>query len=104
MLMNHCEYLDLVQNIKQEIQHAQYKAALSVNKELIELYYHIGQLINEHKTWGSKFIENLAADIKLSFPDAKGYSVRYLKYMAKFAATYPDEQFVQQAVAQITKM
>ena len=101
MLMNNNEYLDLVQNIKQEIQHAQYKAALSVNKELIGLYYNIGQLINEHKTWGSKFIENLAADIKLSFPDAKGYSVRNLKYMAKFAATYTDEQFVQQAVAQI---
>ena len=101
MLMNNNEYLDLVQNIKQEIQHAQYKAALSVNKELIGLYYNIGQLINAHKTWGSKFIDNLAADIKLSFPDAKGYSVRNLKYMAKFAATYPDEEFVQQAVAQI---
>ena len=101
MLINNNEYLDLVQSIKQEIQHAQYKAALSVNKELIGLYYNIGQLINEHKTWGSKFIENLAADIKLSFPDAKGYSVRNLKYMAKFAATYPDAEFVQQAVAQI---
>ncbi len=88
MLMNNNEYLDLMQNIKHEIQHTQYKAALSVNKELIGLYYNIGQMINEHKTWGSKFFENLAADIKLLFPDAKGYSVRNLKYMAKFAATY----------------
>ena len=102
MLMNNNEYLDLVQNIKQEIQHAQYKAALSVNKELIGLYYNIGQLINEHKTWGSKFIENLAADIKLSFPDAKGYSVRNLKYMAKFALRFPDIEIVQAALAQIT--
>ena len=102
MLMNNNEYLNLVQNIKQEIQHAQYKAALSVNKELIGLYYNIGQLINEHKTWGSKFIENLAADIKLSFPDAKGYSVRNLKYMAKFALRFPDFEIVQAALAQIT--
>lgn len=101
MLMNNNEYLDIVQTIKQEIQHAQYKATLSVNKELIMLYYNIGKLINEHKSWGNKFIENLASDIRLSFPNAKGYSVRNLKYMAKFAATYPDEQFVQQAVAQI---
>ena len=35
MLMNNNEYLDLVQTIKQEIQQAQYKATLSVNKELI---------------------------------------------------------------------
>ena len=58
-------------------------------------------MINENKTLGSKFIENLAADIRISFPNVKGYSVRNLKYMAKFAETYPDETFVQQAVAQI---
>ncbi len=49
MLMNNNEYLDLVQTIKQEIQQAQYKATLSVNKELIMLYYNIGKIINEHK-------------------------------------------------------
>ncbi len=101
MLMNSNEYLDLVQMIKQEIKRAQYKSALSVNKEMIMLYHSIGRLINERKSWGNKFIENLAADIRLSFPEVKGYSVRNLKYMAKFAATYENEQFVQQAVAQI---
>lgn len=78
MLMNNNEYLDLVQTIKQEIQQAQYKATLSVNKELIMLYYNIGKIINEHKSWGNKFIENLAADIKLSFPNAKGYSMKFV--------------------------
>ena len=52
--------------------------------------------------WGNKFIENLAADIKLEFPDVTGYSVRNLKYMAKFAETYPDLQFVQTVSAQIS--
>ena len=65
------------------------------------LYYNIGKIINEHKTWGNKFIENLAADIRISFPDSKGYSVRNLKYMSKFAAEYPDEEFVQTVSAQI---
>lgn len=72
MLMNSGEYLDLVQSIKQEIQSAQYRAALNVNRELICLYYDIGSAINEHKTWGNKFIENLATDIRLAFPEAKG--------------------------------
>jgi predicted nuclease of restriction endonuclease-like (RecB) superfamily len=58
-------------------------------------------VINERKTLGSKFIENLAADIRISFPNVKGYSVRNLKYMAKFAETYPDEEFVQTVSAQI---
>ncbi len=101
MLMNGSEYIEIIEAIKSEIIGAQYKAALNVNRELIMLYYHIGTVINEHKTWGNKFIENLAADIKLSFPSTKGYSVRNLKYMAKLAATYDDEEFVQQAVAQI---
>ena len=50
---------------------------------------------------GQQIVENLAADIKLEFPNATGYSVRNLKYMAKLAASYSDEIFVQQAVAQI---
>lgn len=101
MLINNNEYIEIAQKIKSEIKVAQYKAALSVNRELIMLYYNIGKIINEHKSWGSKFIDGLSSDIRLSFPDAKGYSVRNLKYMAKFAQIYPDEEFVQQAVAQI---
>ena len=85
MLMNNNEYIEIIETIKGEIRGAQYKAALSVNRELIMLYYHIGTVINEHKTWGSKFIENLAADIRIAFPNVKGYSVRNLKYMAKLA-------------------
>ena len=68
---------------------------------MLLLYYDIGCVINEHKTWGSKFIDNLAADIRLAFPKSKGYSVRNLKYMAKFAETYAEREFVQQVVAQI---
>ena len=41
MLMNNHEYLDLVQLVKQEIRQAQYKATLSVNRELIVLYHSI---------------------------------------------------------------
>ena len=101
MLMNSNEYLSIVESIKKEIRTAQYRATVRVNRELLMLYHSIGDIINKHKTWGNKFIENLAADIKLSFPDATGYSVRNLKYMAKFAAAYPSSEFVQQAVAQI---
>lgn len=102
MLMNSNEYLNIVESIKQEIRTAQYRATVSVNRELLVLYHSIGEVINEHKTWGSKFVENLAADIKISFPDATGYSVRNLKYMAKFALRFPDKEIVQAALAQIT--
>ena len=101
MLINASEYLETVEQIKTEIQAAQYKAAVSVNQKMILLYHSIGEVINSHKVWGNRFIESLAKDIKLAFPNAKGYSIRNLKYMAKFAATYPDRQFVQTVSAQI---
>ena len=102
MLMNSNEYLEIVKSIRDEIKVAQYKAAVSVNRELIMLYYNIGRVINEHKSWGNKFIDNLAADINLSVPSSTGYSVGNLKYMAKFAELYPDEEIVQASLAQIT--
>ena len=99
--MNQSEYFDVISGIKSEIRNAQYRAAVSANRELLMLYYRIGRTINEHKVWGNRFIENLSRDIQAEYPGTKGYSVRNLKYMAKFAGTYPDEQFVQQVVAQI---
>ena len=101
MLINDNKYLSIIENIKSKIGNAQFKAAVSVNRELVMLYYNIGLIINENKTWGNKFIENLARDIKLAFPNSTGYSVRNLKYMAKFAAGYPNMEFVQQVVAQL---
>lgn len=101
MLLNDNQYLSVVEEIKNKIQSARYKATVEVNRELIMLYYNIGETINIHKSWGNKFIDNLAKDIALAYPDAKGYSVRNLKYMAKFAAEFTDMEFVQQAVAQI---
>ena len=100
MLMNANEYLETVELVKQEIRTAQYRATVQVNGELLRLYHAIGTVINAHKVWGSRFVENLAADIKLSFPEMKGYSVRNLKYMAKFAEAYSADEFVQQPVAQ----
>ena len=101
MLMNTPEYLSIIENIKNEIKTAQYRAAVHANADMLLLYHDIGCVINEHKAWGNKFVDNLATDIRIAFPESKGYSVRNLKYMAKFAETYPNREFVQQVVAQI---
>ena len=71
MLMNANEYLETVEQVKQEIRTTQYRAAVQVNCELLRLYHAIGTVINAHKVWGSRFVENLAADIKLSFPEMR---------------------------------
>lgn len=102
MLMNSSEYISIVENIKQEIKAAQYHAAVHANADMLLLYHDIGRIINEHEPWDNQFIDNIATDMQLVFPQNKGYSVRNLKYMAKFAEIYPDREFVQQVVAQIS--
>ena len=96
------KYKSLLENIKQEVLNAHYKAIYAVNKELMFLYWHIGKIILENTQWGNKFIDNLSMDLKMEFPEIKGFSVRNLKYMRKFAEEYPDFKFVQEVLAQIT--
>ena len=43
----------------------------------------------------------LAKDLKIAFPEMKGFSRTNLLYMRSFADAYPDEQIVQQAAGQI---
>ena len=82
MLINDNQYLSIIETIKSEIAKSQYKVALQINRELTLLYHTIDTAINECKIGGNKFIDNLAKDIKLAFPNNTGYSVRNLKYTA----------------------
>ncbi len=49
MLINNYEYMKVLENIKKEITAAQYRASISVNVEMLLLYYDIGCIINSHK-------------------------------------------------------
>lgn len=100
-LENVNEYKKLFRNIKNEILKSQYKAMRQVNKELIYMYWNIGKIILDNAKWGNKFVDNLATDLKLEFPNITGFSIRNLKYMRKCAEEYPDFEFVQTVVAQI---
>ena len=43
----------------------------------------------------------LAHDLRTAFPDMKGFSPRNLKYMRAYAEAWRDQDFVQQAAAQL---
>lgn len=96
------DYFQVLARIKAQIHNAQYRAVLGANREQILLYWNIGKIIIENRSYGSRFIENLARDIKSEFPDAKGYSVRNLRYMRKFAEFVSDEEKVQTLSAILT--
>src|SRR5260370_20398641 len=98
-------YEVVLNEIKERVRRAQIRAALSVNHELIELYWQIGREIlrqQQEQGWGAKVIDRLSQDLRHAFPEMKGFSPRNLKYMRAFAEAYPDASIVQEAPAQIT--
>ena len=98
------EYGNLLVEIKQRIRSAQYEALRAVNKELIALYWDIGQLIvtrQEGETWGKSIVEQLAKDLQAEFPGMSGFSVRNIWNMRSFYVTYSQNQKLQPLVAEI---
>ncbi len=98
------DYISWVRDLKNRIQHAQIRAALSVNSQLIMLYWEIGKSISKkqkEELWGAKVIERLARDLRAAFPEMKGFSPSNLKYMRRFADEYPECKIGQQPADQL---
>ena len=99
------DYVQFLADLKTRIRTAQVKAALSVNREMIALYFDVGRLLvekQENAGWGDAVLEQLSRDLKREFPDQTGYSRRNLYRMRQFYLAYRDQsEFVPQAVAQI---
>ena len=97
-------YATFVSDLKQKIADARHRAGLSVNRELVRLYWNIGRDIlgrQEREGWGARVIDRLAGDLRQAFPEMTGLSARNLKYMRAFAEAWPDVEFVQQLAAQL---
>jgi predicted nuclease of restriction endonuclease-like (RecB) superfamily len=98
-------YLQALEDIKERVRAARLRASLSINREMILLYWEIGRLILQRQAtegWGARVIDRLSDDLGREFPDIKGLSSRNLKYMRAFAEAYPTRAFVQEVLAQIT--
>ena len=99
------DYKDWLVELKSKIRSSRVKAVLSVNTQLIELYWYLGMELSEKSqssTWGSGIIERLSKDLRHEFVDVKGFSRRNLYAIKQWYEFYSKEfQFVPQLVAQI---
>lgn len=87
-------YVKFLKDIKDRIRVAQVKAALSVNRELLSLYWDIGKLIvqrQETERWGKSVVEQLSHDIRTEFPHIKGFSPQNLWHMRSFFLAWTEE-------------
>lgn len=95
------DFKEIIKNIKNEIYKTQTLIMSDANKRLLELYFYIGKVVNENSSWGNKFIESLSTEMKIEFPNIKGFSVRNIKNMKKFYTEISSNEKVQMASAQI---
>lgn len=97
-------YGSLLGEIKARIRKAQGTAALSVNAEMIAMYWDVGRMILRRQSeegWGKGVIPRLAADLRNELPDVKGFSERNIGYMIRFAREYEELSILQPLVAKL---
>jgi predicted nuclease of restriction endonuclease-like (RecB) superfamily len=81
------DYSRLVRDLKNRVRRARIKASLSVNGELILLYWNMARDIVEaqkNAAWGDGFLSQMSEDLQAEFPDMQGFSVRNLQFMKRW--------------------
>ncbi|MDR3634473.1 MAG: DUF1016 N-terminal domain-containing protein [Isosphaeraceae bacterium] len=100
-------YAELLAQLKERIRSAQLRAFVAVNRELIELYWHIGRSVADcQKTegWGKAVIDHLGDDLQKAFPGMTGFSRTNVYRMRAFYLAYQRAgQIVPQPVGQISE-
>ena len=80
-------YASLLTDIKIRVKAAQLRAAVTVNRELIQMYWDIGRVIvtaQETKGYGKQVVERLASDLQNEFPGMAGFSPQNIWFMRSF--------------------
>ncbi len=81
------ELKQAVQTIKSAILQSQYRAAKSVNREQLSLYFSIGKFVSESSRegkWGTGVIENISQVLQKELPGLRGFSASSIKNMRQF--------------------
>lgn len=100
-------YPEFFEDIKQRIQAARVSAARAINRELILLYWDIGEGILSRQRdlgWGEAVVEALAKDLRSAFPQSRGFSARNVWDMRRMVEAYTDPQFLRCIIAELGKL
>ncbi|MBL9144863.1 MAG: DUF1016 family protein [Verrucomicrobiaceae bacterium] len=100
------DYKQFVTDLKSRIASARLSAGRHVNRELVLLYWDIGQgIVERQKTlgWGESVVELVATDLKHAFPDMQGFSPQNVWRMRQLFLDHSSDEFLSQAVRELPK-
>ena len=98
-------YGDFLHEVKTHIRQRQYQALRAANKELLTLYWWLGENISRRQAeqgWGKAVVETLARDLQAEFLGRNGFSARNLWNMLDFYREYANRPKLQPLVAEIS--
>ncbi len=85
------DYDKSLSTLIKKIDESRNKAITTANKLLVNLYWSIGMTISdlqENGKWGDGVVKKLSQDLRMKYPNQKGFSVQNLWYMKNFYITY----------------
>ncbi|MDT8429187.1 MAG: PDDEXK nuclease domain-containing protein [Pseudomonadales bacterium] len=98
-------YSDFLNEIRAQIRQRQHQALRAANKELLALYWWLGEAISHRQSeqgWGKSVVETLARDLQAEFPGRNGFSAQNLWLMRQFYNEYCDKPKLQPLVGEIS--
>lgn len=84
----------IIEDIISVIHKTQLDIFQNANNSVLELYFYIGKIIDDKIEWGNKFVDELSIELKIKFPNAKGYSPRNLRNMRKYYLSVKDNELL----------
>ena len=104
-------YTQAIKAIKQAILRSRYQAALLANREMLMLYFSVGEYISKNSRegkWGTNAIEVISTQLQKELPGLRGFSTTNLKNMRLFYEAWqhviPDSQIRQLPTDEIHQM
>lgn len=98
------DMMAFMENLKEKIISSQKERIYSINREIIMIYWEMGNLILIKKNEGfeTEFISSLVNYLRINFPNMQYFTEKNLKYTSRFAEEYRDRDFVDKILSQVS--
>ncbi len=92
---NSKDYISFLNDIKKDAKETRVNARVATNKEMIHLFWRIGNGLIEKQAendWDNECIKQLSFDLRHDFPEMKAFLPKELKTMRIFACHFSEEE------------